>query len=248
MIKTHFFFNFQEAKMHTKESKRREVEVLFNLEHKEYNKNEEAKLLPIKMTFCSLKITRIGAQGNIVESAINGGLNFLGFDEPKFQSNLQKKLQINPISPIVLLRRVIRFLPVAERDQVLALNHRAQIRRVLSGLKKRVEIDGGESLAAVERACLDYVVVNPDPLVGVANRHVEGEIVQERVVGGGEIELGEGGVVDVEFDGVWSENEPEDERDDAGEDEERAEDLEEAAADAVEETAAAAAEWVAAAA
>lgn len=145
-------------------------------------------------------------QRNIVERAINGGFDFLGFDEPEFESDLQIELQVNLINPIVLLFTVLRFVTVGEWQQILALKRRVKIGRVLGFLKERVEIHGGESLAGVDGAGLDGVVVDADPLVGVADGHVDGEVVEEGVVTGGEVELGEGGVFDVEVDGVGSED------------------------------------------
>lgn len=63
-----------------------------------------------------------------------------------------------------------------------------------------------ESFAVVIRSRFDSVVVDSDTTVRVAESHVEGEIILEGVVCGGEIELGEGSVVDVEFGDVGPED------------------------------------------
>lgn len=52
------------------------------------------------------------------------------------------------------------------------------------------------------------VVVDADALVGVADDHIEGEVVVEGVVGGREVELKEGSSVDVEFDLGGAKEEP----------------------------------------
>ena len=102
------------------------------------------------------------------------------------------------------------------------------------------QLDGIKSLTFVENPSFDTVVVNADALIRVSDGHVEGEIVVEIVVGG-EIELGESSVGDVELDLVGSEGEPKDEDYDADDDDEGENDLE----DAIEDTATAAGEWVA---
>jgi len=64
---------------------------------------------------------------------------------------------------------------------------------------------------------LDAVVVDSEPLVGVSDRDVEGEVVVERVVGG-VVELRQGGLGDVEFHHVGTDYEPEKEHGDANDD------------------------------
>lgn len=120
-----------------------------------------------------------------------------------------------------------------------------QIRCVFSPLEEGVQIHGVESLVVVQRPRLDGVVVDADPLVRVSNRDARGEVVAEGFAACGVIELREGGVVDVEPEGVGAEDEPEDGGDDAGDDEQGAQDLADAAEEAVEEAAAAAAARVA---
>lgn len=75
---------------------------------------------------------------------------------------------------------------------------------------------------------LDVVVVDADPLVGVADGHVEREVVLEVGVVG-EVELGEVGSVDVGLDLVGAEDEPEDEDDDAENDDDGDEELDQGA-------------------
>ncbi|KAF5473491.1 hypothetical protein F2P56_010099 [Juglans regia] len=57
----------------------------------------------------------------------------------------------------------------------------------------------------------DAIVVYADLFVGVSNVDVEGKVVVERVIVGGEVELGKRGVGDMKLDPVGADDEPEDE-------------------------------------
>lgn len=128
---------------------------------------------------------------------------------------------------------------------MLPLELGVQIGGVLLTLVESLQIHGGESLAAVESPSLDLVVVDADPLVRVANRQIQRQIVVERVVVV-DAELGERRVGDVELDGVWAEDQPHDEGEDPDDDEEGDHDLADAGAEAVHDAAAATGEGVAA--
>ena len=65
---------------------------------------------------------------------------------------------------------------------------------------------------------MDGIVIYANPLVGVSDGDVEVQIVLEIVVGG-EIELCQRGISDVEFEVVGANKEPEDDGGDANEDE-----------------------------
>ncbi|KAJ0468131.1 hypothetical protein HanIR_Chr14g0693021 [Helianthus annuus] len=65
---------------------------------------------------------------------------------------------------------------------------------------------------------LNSIVVYPNPLVWVTERHVDSQIVVQSVVVWGQRELGESGVVDVELGRVGAEDEPEHKYDDAEDD------------------------------
>nr|GMD92050.1 vacuolar protein-sorting-associated protein 33 homolog [Ipomoea batatas] len=153
----------------------------------------------------------VGLQRDL-EIAFDGGLNLPSLDPPNLQSNSQVKLDVDFVNPASLL--VVVAAPVAgvEGDDVIAPERRAQVGGVLVALVERFEILGAKPLALVERGGFEVVVVDADALVGVADGEVEGEVVVEGAVGGGEVELGEGGVVHVEFDLVGAEDEPEDQR------------------------------------
>ena len=89
-------------------------------------------------------------------------------------------------------------------------------------LEEGVEGREPEALAVEEGQRLDAVVVEPHPLVGVAHRHGEREVVLEqgRAGGGAERELGEGGGVDGGVEAVGAVEEPEQEDEELEQDEE----------------------------
>lgn len=64
-----------------------------------------------------------------------------------------------------------------------------------------------KSRILVQTPGFDVVVVNAEPSVGISDGHVEGKIVIKGVVV--VVELGEGGIGDVEFDFVGADDEPE---------------------------------------
>lgn len=75
-------------------------------------------------------------------------------------------------------------------------------------LIERFKIGIGELLAMISSLGFDFVKVNPNPFVGVSDVNAEGKIIIEGVCRGGEIELCERGVSDVEVDLIGPENEP----------------------------------------
>jgi len=125
---------------------------------------------------------------------------------------------------------------------VLPLEHWVQHVRVLVPLVEGIGVLGVEPGVVEQCARLDIVVVDAQPLVRVAHCDVQGKIVVEGVVG--VVELREGGVGDVEFHDVGTDDEPEEERGDAHDDDHREDDLEDEAEDAAAAAAtAAAAPW-----
>lgn len=95
-----------------------------------------------------------------------------------------------------------------------------------------------EAEAVVERRGFDLVVVDGDPAVRVPDADVEGEGVVEGGVG--EIERGELGVFDGDFEFAGAEDEPEDEEEDAEGDDDGEDEFEEGAEEAAAGVAAAA--------
>lgn len=79
-------------------------------------------------------------------------------------------------------------------------------------LIERRDVSGSESLISVITTDFDLVVVDSDSLIWVTDCEIEIEVVMEiAVVVWIEAELGQIGVGDVEFDGVGTEDEPENE-------------------------------------
>ncbi|CAH9071589.1 unnamed protein product, partial [Cuscuta epithymum] len=201
--------------------------------------------LPIQMAPRLLKLGGRcdGFQWNS-EMAFNFGLlPYLNLDpSPKLQPDFQSQLHINFVGPCVLLAVVAPPISGVDRN-----NLRARKRLDLEGggvlvalVERRHVLVGGKPLTLVERRGFDRIVVDADPFVRVPDGHVDGEVVAEGVVG--EVELGEGGVVDVEFELVRAEDEPEHHRQHAQNDDGGADEL----ADAIVDAAAEAADGVAA--
>lgn len=86
-------------------------------------------------------------------------------------------------------------------------------------------------LPLVENSTLDLVVVDPDPLVWVANREIHSQVVVEVSVG--QVELSESDIGGVQFHGVRAKDEPADDGGDCDDNEDEAKDLAEAGAEAV---------------
>lgn len=103
-------------------------------------------------------------------------------------------------------------------------------------LVERRQIYRVKSLAFVVRIGLDGVIVYADPFVGVSDGDVERHVVVERLVGG-EVELRERRVGDVELEVVGAEDEPDDEGGEANDDEDSEDDFENEAENAVAEAA-----------
>lgn len=102
-------------------------------------------------------------------------------------------------------------------------------------LTQRQQLRRREPDAVVRHLALHALVVEVQLLVGVSRREVEDEVVTERAVAGGVVELRERGVGDVQLEGAWLQHGVEDDEYDDEEDYECEENL---PADA-EETAAA---------
>lgn len=206
--------------------------------------------LPIKSAAFGLECTgcfAIGVQRNL-QIALDLGLDLWRFHPTELQSYAHVQLHIDIIRAGIIVV-VVAGNPVAsQRHHLLPLEHGLQGAGVLVRLIEGIQFHGLKPLALVERTGLDPVVVNPDPLVGVPDGHVEGQVVVEGVVVGGQVELSQVGAVGVELDLVGAEDQPQDQDDDAQDDGDGEEDLEDAAEDAVAEAAAATAEGVAAAA
>ncbi|MED6224957.1 hypothetical protein PIB30_089159 [Stylosanthes scabra] len=173
--------------------------------------------------------------------------------KPKLKPNFHEHLHINAINTRSTFFLNLRSLIRSQNYLILPLQRGSNHRRVLLPLKKRLDCDVTEPYVVVESTRLDVVVVYSHALVRVSDREIQREIVVERVVAGGggvggEIELSESGVADVELDEIW----PYDEIEKHGyyheKDEKCGEDLADEAEDAVENAAATAAEDSAAAA
>lgn len=136
------------------------------------------------------------------------------FDDPRLQPDASIKLDFNVVEPLSLLPCVSRRR-IAEQNP-LAIEHRVQHSGILVSLvegrqhleaKPRVVVDGGGFDVVVEDAYLFVRIADANVDVEVVNKHI--------VVIACEIELCEGGVLDVDFDLVWPKDEPYDECDDA---------------------------------
>lgn len=125
-----------------------------------------------------------------VQVTTNLRLQFPSFEQTQLEPNLQIQLQINIINTrsllLVQLRNPIRI----ENHHLLTLEGSAPHARRLMMLKHRFQILGTEPNIMVQRTRFDVVVVDPQPLVGVTNRDVEGKIVIEGVGVVGVVELG----------------------------------------------------------
>lgn len=169
------------------------------------------------------------AGGGDGERAADPGPGPGHLERPHLDAELGVELDLDLDRPCRQLRPEVALCDVAV-EHVLAAERRLEVRGRLVALEEGVEGREPEALAVEEGQRLDAVVVEADPLVGVAHRHVDREVVlEEGGVGGAERELGEGGRVDGGRDHLRAEDEVEDEREDPGGDEERDEDAAEAA-------------------
>jgi hypothetical protein len=122
------------------------------------------------------------------------------------------ELHINGVNPSKLLRIELRELISPQQNQLLPHKHGVQKARILVPLVKRRQSIRTEPLVLVLRGGLDGVVVDSELLVGVSDWHVEGKVVVESsVFAGGEIQLRERRLCDVELDVSGAEDEPKDE-------------------------------------
>ena len=206
--------------------------------------------LPIKTAAFGLEChgrCAIGVQRNL-QIALDLGLKLRRLHPTELQSYPHIQLHVDIIRAGILIVLVVGSLVASQRHQLLPLEHGVQGASVLVRLVEGIQFHGLKPLALVECIGLDPIVVNPDPLVGVPDGHVEGQVVVEGVVGVGQVELSQLGVVCVELDLVGAEDQPQDQDDYAQDDDDGAEDLEDATEDAIAEAAAATAEGVATAA
>jgi len=171
-----------------------------------------------------------------LQFTFNLGLEFGGFEDTNLEPNPQIQLDINIVNPRTGLRIVLGKLRITENHHVLALKHSVQVVGLLVTLIKPGQLNRIETLILVVSPSLDLVIVDADALVGVSDGHVEGQVVVEGVAGGGVVELGERGVVHIEFNLVGSEYEPDYEEGNADDDEDGAQDLEHQTAEAAAQT------------
>lgn len=189
------------------------------------------------MTPSPLKWNLGSRQWNL-EITFNGGLHLPRLDPPQFQPNSHLKLHVDPVNPFFRLPIVAPPVAAVERNHALPPERRLQDGGVLVPLVEPPQIlDRGEPAVPVERRGVDGVIVDADAPVRVPGGDGDGEVVVEGVVRRGEVEPGQGGVLDVEADLVRAEDEPEHEGGGAEEEDEGAEYLEEAVAGACEEAA-----------
>uniref|UniRef100_A0A8R7PM27 Uncharacterized protein n=1 Tax=Triticum urartu TaxID=4572 RepID=A0A8R7PM27_TRIUA len=171
-----------------------------------------------------------GAWGGEGERAADPGAGPGHLERPHLDAELGVELHLHLHRASRQLRPEVGLGHVP-LQHLLAAERRLHLRGRLVALEEGVEGREPEALAVVEREGLDVVVVEPHPLVGVAHRHGEREVVlEQRGAGrGAERELGEGGGVDGGGDHLRAEDEVEDEGEDPRGDEERDEDAAEAA-------------------
>lgn len=139
-------------------------------------------------------------------------------DPTHLDSNFKIEFHINTVNPITLLRIEVWNLTSPQQNQLLSIEYLAQQTRILVSLIKWCQTHRIKSLAFIISTGLDGIVIYANPLVGVSDGDVEVQIVLEIVVGG-EIELCQRGISDVEFEVVGANKEPEDDGGDANEDE-----------------------------
>lgn len=159
--------------------------------------------------------------------------------DPHLEPQLGVHPDVHVVEALARLPRV-RLRDAVLRHDLRALERRGERRRALPPLVEGGQRGVAEAEAVVGRPRLQVVVVDADPLVGVADAHGEGEVVAQTAGAGGVVELGEGGVVDVSLDVVGAEDEPEDEDDDAEGDDDGDDELDEVAEEAEGAAAAAA--------
>lgn len=161
--------------------------------------------------------------------------------DPPLEPQLRPHIHVDVVVALALLPRVRCRRRVPQQD-LCALEHRGEIRRAFVAQVEGRENDEVEKAAIVARQRLHVVEVDADPLGGVADAHGEAEPVLQVAAVATVVELGEGGLVDVDIDAGRNEGEHEDgHEDDEGEDEDgEAKDSREAAAEAAGATAGAA--------
>lgn len=173
------------------------------------------------------------------EVTFNLGLETPRFERTQLEPDPEVQLHVNMEHPVGPLLVIVGKLVGIEHHHLLTLEQSSQRGGVLVALVERGQLLGIEPGVLVDGPGLDAVVVDADPLVGVAYGDVDHEVVVEGAVVVGEVELREGSVVDVELDLVGAEDEPEDQGGEADDEEDGEDELEDEAEEAA--TAAAAA-------
>lgn len=129
------------------------------------------------------------------------------FKNPKFQPCGETKFEINGVSAGKFFRIELGDLVVGDWHQVLAFESCSNQAGGFWALVERGEKPGVKVLIFIHRGCFDGVVKDSDLVVGVCESEVKSKVVMELGVVC-EVELGECGVCDIEFDLVGYENEP----------------------------------------
>jgi len=143
-----------------------------------------------------------------VQRTPNLGLQTPTLEQQELEPNRHEELQIYGVNPRTLFLVKLRNLDLGEWSHALALENGTHEGGVLVVLVERTQCQVPEQNILVQRERFDLIVVDADPAVRVADRHVESEVIVESVVGG-VVEAREGGVCDVEFDHVGAHDKPE---------------------------------------
>ena len=162
------------------------------------------------------------------------------YEVTKPKPNVKVKLHINIKNPTSLIFFEILHVIAIEHQPVLPRENPAHVVRALCVLAEGVapcdQVRWGEPHPLVGHVALHLVVVDVEFFVRVSCSEIENEIVAEHVnviiVVGGEVELGEFGVGDMELEGAWLDHSPEDEEYDNEEDDDGKEKLPEEAEEA----------------
>jgi len=128
--------------------------------------------------------------------------------------NLKAESHIEMKNPIFLIFFQPLQLIVIQHPHVTPIENAVQAVRALRVLPERVtqrqHLRGREPDTLVRHVALHALVVEAELLVGVSCSEVEDEVVTERVVVGGVVELRELRVGDVQPEGAWLEHGPKD--------------------------------------
>jgi len=151
------------------------------------------------------------------------GLGARTVEIANYELKLKVEFHIEIKNPLFLIFfQALLHLVLIHHRLVMPRENAAHAVRALRALPERVtqrqHLRGREPDAAVRHVALHALVVEAHLLVGVSCGEVEEEVVVERVVAGGVVELRERRVGDLQPEGAWLEHGPKDEESEDEED------------------------------